>query len=407
VKILLTLPRPLFPADTGGKIRSFNIFKRLASQAEIHAVSFADLWREGDAIAEMRDVFASYTAVPWQEVKRQSIGFYRDVIAKQISPLPYFLAKCNDPRFTAAVEARLAGEEFDLLFCDFLHTAMPCVSSSFQPKVMFEHNVEFMLRKRKWQVENRPIHRAILHAEWRKTKRLERTICQSFDHVLTVSDADKALLHQEFAIEHASVVPTGVDAELFHPSGQNQVPGRIVFVGSMDWDPNEDGVIWFLHAIYPKVVQALPNSSFVIAGRNPSRRLRAAASACKNVELTGWVSDVRPYLDQAEVVVVPLRSGGGTRIKIPEAMAMRRAVVSTRIGAEGLQLEDGRHICIADEPADFAASVIDLIRNPTRRSAIEVAARAEVVANYSWAAAVRTLITTLEQLVSGRLAFAA
>jgi len=393
MKILLTLRQPLYPTDTGGKVRSLNIFSRLGRRASIHAVSFADPVADAESIRKMQEVFESYTPVPWQETQKYSPKFYKQLLANQFSSLPYFLAKCCLPRFQSTVENLLAKEHFDLLFCDFLHTAAPLLQCSFRPKIVFEHNVEFQLRKRKWQLEKHPLRKIVFGSEWKKTRPLEAQVCRSFDHVLTVSDEDQQTIRREFGVDHISTLPTGVDTDFFCPSGNQSVPGRMVFVGSMDWDPNEDGILWFLESVYPRIRQAAPHASFVVVGRNPSARLRAIAAKAPSVEVTGAVPDVRPYLSQAEAVVVPLRVGGGTRIKIPEAMAMAKAVVSTPIGAEGLHFLKDHEICVAEAPEDFANAVITLLTQPGLRQRISAAARRVVRDEHDW----ETVVDQLEE----------
>ena len=402
MKILLTLPRPLFPPDTGGKIRSLNILARLAKRAEIHAISFADPILDAGAIAEMRSTFESYTPVLWREATKRSLRFYREVLTNQCSALPYFLAKCHRPRFRSTVEELAARKQFDLVFCDFLHTAAPLVGSRFRPRVVFEHNVEFLLRKRKWEVEKHPLRKLVLGAEWRKTRTIEASVCRSFDHVIAVSKQDEQTLHHEFGIKNVSTIPTGVDTDLFHPLDERPQPGRLAFVGSMDWDPNEDGILWFLREVYPRIRQAVPDVSFSVVGRNPSSHLRTIAAKGPGVKIIGRVPDVCPHLAQAEVVVVPLRVGGGTRIKIPEAMAMGKAVVSTPVGAEGLPFCDGRGIRIAEQPEEFAHAVIELLRNPSLRNSIGMHARRQVASQYSWNAVVDRLEEILEQVTRSR-----
>lgn len=408
MRVLLTLPGPLFPADTGGKIRSLNIFSRLAKTREIHAVSLADPLADAQAIDDMKAVFASYTPVFRQETRKYSRRFYTEILANQFSSWPYFLAKGNHPGFRSAVRELASRKQVDLLLCDFLHTAAPLSELAFRPKVVFEHNVEFLLRKRKWQAEKRSLHRLVFGREWRKTRTVEACVCRSFDHVITVSDDDQRTLQDEFAIEHTSAIPTGVDTDFFRPTETVAQPGRMVFVGSMDWDPNEDGIVWFLREVYPRIRREMPEASLSIVGRAPSSRLRAIASRETAVEITGRVPDVRPLLSQAEVVIVPLRVGGGTRIKIPEAMAMAKPVVATAVGAEGLSFCHGREICIAEQPEDFAQAVLKLFRNPVLRSSIGAAARREVAAKYSWDGVAARFEEILQQVAwSGKRAAAA
>ncbi len=273
-------------------MRSLNIFSRLAKRTSIHAVSFADPVADAASIREMQRLFETYTPVFWRETKKYSPRFYKEIIANQFNRLPYFLAKCRHPHFRSTVEDLLAKEHFDILFSDFL-----------QP--------------------------------------LEARVFRSFDHILTVSEEDQQTIRYEFGIDHVSTIPTGVDTDFFCPSGNDSQPGRLAFVGSMDWDPNEDGVVWFLESIF----------------------------------------------------------GGGTRIKIPEAMAMGKAVVSTPIGAEGLHFHNNHEICLAEHPEDFARIVITLLSQHGLRDAIGTAARAAVASKHKWEAAVDQIEECLNDVI--------
>jgi sugar transferase (PEP-CTERM/EpsH1 system associated) len=402
MRILLALPSVLFPADTGGKIRSLNIFSRLAEKAEIHAVSFVDAARDTAATSDMNAIFASYTPVFRNETRKYSPSFYSELLTSQFSTWPYFLSKCNVAGFRRTVEELAGRKQFDLVLCDFLHTAAPLREFSVKPKVVFEHNVEFLLRKRKWKGATQPLRRLVYGTEWIKTRWIESEVCRSFDHVITVSEEDRQTLEREFGVTHASTIPTGVDTEYFRPMGSPPEPGHLVFVGSMDWDPNEDGVLWFLQKVFPQILETTPHATFSIVGRAPSSRLHATASRMPEVEITGWVPDVRPHMAKAEVVVVPLRVGGGTRIKIPEAMAMAKAVVSTPIGAEGLPFQDWGEIRIAEQPEQFARAVIDLFNNAALRDSIAAEARHAVLRNHSWETVVAKVEQILEHVVSQR-----
>ena len=396
MKVLLTLRQPLLPADIGGRIRSLNLFSRLAQRAEIHVVCLADPTNDRPAIAEMKSMFHSCTPVFHREARKHSARFYWEILANQLSSSPYFLAKCNAPQFRATVKELIGRNQFDLLLCDFLHTAFPLLTCTFRPRVIFQHNVEFVLRKRKWEIETKPLRKRVFASEFRRTHAIEARVCRSFDHVLAVSEQDKQVMEREFAIDHVSTVPTGVDTDFFRPMNVPVKSGRIVFVGAMDWDPNEDAALWFVREIFPRIQQVVPHASFCIVGRSPSPRLRALLWDKVGVEITGRVPDVRPYLAEAEVVIVPLRAGGGTRLKIPEAMAMGKPVVSTRVGAEGLPFCDSREIRLEDQPETFAQAVLELMTNAVRRNALGKAAREIVVRNHSWESAVDQLEQILE-----------
>lgn len=384
MRILFTLPRPLFPADTGGKIRTLNIFRRLAKRVEIHAVSLAHPEQDADAIAGMQKEFHSYTAVPWQETRKFTPAFYAEFVRSRFGELPYFLAKYDLPQFARAVEDLAARKHFDLLLCDFLQSAVAFGGSAMRPRVIFQHNVEYVIRQRHWEMEKNPLRKWLLDGEWKKARAAEAAVCRQFDHVITVSEEDERQIRNEFGAKHVTALPTGVDADYFRPQAAEPKRGNIVFVGSMDWHPNEDGIFWFVREIYPLLRQSTAHANLTVVGRNPSPRIRELAAADSSIEITGTVPDVRPYLARAEVVIVPLRIGGGTRIKIFEAMAMGRAVVSTTLGAEGLPVAQGREILLEDEPRQFAGALTKLLGQPAAREALARNAREKVVRDHTW-----------------------
>jgi glycosyltransferase involved in cell wall biosynthesis len=221
--------------------------------------------------------------------------------------------------------------------------------------------------------------------------------------VLTVSEADRSEFVAQ-GLDGAKIfsVPTGVDTTFFIPMDAQETTQTIVFTGSMDWMPNQDGILFFLAEVYPEIQAKIPNVKLNIVGRKPPQKITQAAAAQKGVTVTGWVEDIRQYLGEAAVCVVPLRVGSGTRLKIFEAMAMGKAVVSTTIGAEGLPVSDRRDILIADSAGDFAARTIELLQNRAKRSQIGDAARRLVETHYSWEAVTAELMQTIESNVTVR-----
>jgi glycosyltransferase involved in cell wall biosynthesis len=232
--------------------------------------------------------------------------------------------------------------------------------------------------------------------------RFEGRTLGRFDRILAVSDADAATFRQRYAGELRApidVVATGVDTSFFTPTPETFLrPKHLAFVGSMDWMPNEDAVLFFCREILPRVRQVEPDVTLSIVGRAPTpavRRLAAKAGGEAGVEVTGTVDDVRQHLGPACATIVPLRVGGGTRLKIFEAMAAGKAVVSTTVGAEGLPTESGRHLLIADGAEAFAGAVLHVLRDPDLRRRLEREARALVTRHYDWAAAAAQLERSL------------
>jgi len=207
--------------------------------------------------------------------------------------------------------------------------------------------------------------------------RNERAACARSRRVLAVSHDDARQLG------NAEAIPTGVDTDYFAANGTPQREHHLIFTGAMDWFPNEDAMLFFMSEILPAIRREVPDVTMTIAGRNPSERLCAAAAAA-DVHVTGTVDDVRPFIDEGSVYIVPLRIGGGTRLKIFEALSMGKAVVSTSIGAEGLPLVDGEHFVNADAPGDFAREVVSLLQDSNRRGLLCEAGRQLVQSRHSW-----------------------
>lgn len=278
----------------------------------------------------------------------------------------------------------MATQSVDLCVADFM-VAVPNMSLAGPvPVVYFAHNVEYMIWKRLHDNETRSWRRVLLGIEWRKMRRCEASACNDAHLTVAVSPQDRDALAALAPDGEVRAVPTGVDIDYFVPDDDAETPDHLVYMGSMDWHPNEDAVLYFIDTILPRIRRARPAVSLTVVGRNPSRHLQRVAAQA-GVRITGTVDDVRAFVAAAAVVVVPLRVGGGTRLKIFEALAMGKAVVSTTVGAEGLPLIDGTHWLRADEPAAFAEAVVTLLRDPARRRQLGAAGRRLVEERHSWA----------------------
>jgi glycosyltransferase involved in cell wall biosynthesis len=290
-------------------------------------------------------------------------------------------------------------EGVDLCVADFL-VAMPNMPTrTSTPVVLFEHNVEYMIWKRLHEVEKRPWRRALLALEWRKMRQYEGEACARAGLTVAVSEADRALLAANAPGADIRAIGTGVDTAYFHPNGAVEAPATLVFTGSMDWYPNEDAILYFVAAILPELRRKVSGISLAVVGRDPSDRLRAACAAA-GVQVTGTVADIRPYVAEAAVYVVPLRIGGGTRLKIFEALAMGKAVVATRVGAEGLPIVSGQHFLQADSPTDFAQAVVTLLKDAAHRRALGMAGRRLVEERYSWTQVTKQFQAHCEEVVA-------
>jgi polysaccharide biosynthesis protein PslH len=400
MKILLSLCRPLFPQDTGGRIRTFNVFSRLARKVEVHAVSLVDRARESASITQMRKVFRSYTPVLWDEPQKLSAGFYWGIARSRFSAFPYFLEKYRIRDFRDAASKISRDGNFDILVCDGLPAAAAMIEVPAKHRVIFERNVEFMIRKRHWESEKNPLKKRLLRSEYKRAFLVERQICSSAAAVAAVSEFDRNTFANEFDVTNVESIPTGVDADYFSPQDAPLLKGNIVFVGSMDWYPNEEGIFWFVQEIFPSILSGCSAANLTVVGRNPSERLKSLAAQNSRIEITGSVEDVRPYLNRAELVIIPLRIGSGTRIKIFEAMAAGKAVLSTTVGAEGLLVHPSKDILIEDEAGRFAVTAAGMLNDRVGRGTIERAARSEVVRSHSWDRAAEKLYDILNYVAT-------
>jgi len=388
----------LLPLDKGGKLRTWHVMRHLAKRHQITYLGFA---RPGEAYPDvldgMRAVATRVDTIPRTEPPKGSFRFYADVGRHLCSALPYAVGKYRSRAFARRLNDLLSETAFDLVVCDFLFPAVNLPARLPCPAVIFTHNVEAEIWRRHAGTRS-GIDRMLYGIQHRRMLRYEARALRRFDGVLAVSEADRRTFARVYGISPASihVIPTGVDTEFFTPRPSPSASRTLVFTGSMDWLPNEDAMVFFCREILARIRAEEPDTSVAIVGREPTAAVRKLAND-SGVTVTGSVEDVRPFMREAAVYVVPLRIAGGTRLKIFEALAMGKAVVSTTIGAEGLPVTNGEHLLLADEPQAFARAVVRLLRDVERRRRLEDAARALVVGRYDWAAVAAQMEETLTQ----------
>lgn len=389
----------LWPSTTGGRVRSLRIVSELARRHQVTVVTTHGPGDDPDGLARQLSHCHQVTSLPYVPPKRGSAAFPGAVARSWMSPYPVDLWKWRVPAVRQQVQALFDTGGVDLCVSDFLFAAANVPMGGPVPVVLFEHNVEYIIWQRLSALESNPLKRALFEMEWRKLRAREADACRQADLTIAVSEDDRRRLEEIAPGIRASSIPTGVDTNYFSPNGYTERPNRLVFSGSMDWHPNEDAILYFADAILPRIRAEVPDVSLTVVGRNPTARLRDVAARA-GIDVTGTVDDVRPSMGEAAVYVVPLRAGGGTRLKIFEALAMAKPVVSTTVGAEGLALESGRHFVAADAPGDFADAVVRLLRDPRGRHALGQAGRDLVEAYYSWPTIGRAFEEHCEEVVA-------
>ena len=364
MRILWLKTELLHPVDKGGKIRTYNMLKELKRDHHITYLTLDDGLADREARARADEYCHELVCVPHQQREKFSTGFYIELFSNLGSRFPYAVKKYESAGMRKEIIKR-TGQSIDVVICDFLAPAINVPRSLSCPAILFQHNVEAMIWKRHFEVEGNAAKKTYLRDQWRKMGRFEKEMCLHFDAVIAVSREDRDQMREEYGVKAVFEVPTGVDTDFFTPSGTQKVePHNVVFTGSMDWLPNEDAIRYYTEQIQPIVRRSLPDATLTVVGRNPYPSLLELSRRDPSIVVTGRVEDVRPHMERAAAYVVPLRIGGGTRLKIYEAMAMEKATVSTTVGAEGLPVTNGKELCIADTPESFAAAVVNLLTNP-------------------------------------------
>ncbi len=406
MRLLILTPQLPYPPQQGTTIRNFNIIKQLAPRHQITLLSFGteQELREAEPLGELcqKIVIAPY---PSRTLARRAW-------TTLFSPLPDMALRLASTAMRDQLAALAHDETFDVVQIEGIEMAQvwklkvggwkletaaqnlnPPTSNFQSPISVFDdHNAEYVLQRTAFESDARHPMRwhAALYSfiQWKKLERYEREICRRADHAVACSEADAnailALANHRLPI---TIIPNGVDIEHYVPS--TEVCAKplselaMVYTGKMDFRPNIDAMVWFCNDVLPRVRAEIPLAHLVVVGQKPAPKIRTLQKE-NQIEVTGWVSDVRPYIADAAIYVVPLRMGSGTRLKVLEAMAMGKAIVSTTRGVEGIDLTNGRDVMIADSSEDFARICAALLRDPDRRTELGRNARKLAEEKYDW-----------------------
>lgn len=396
MKILWVKAGKLLPLDTGGKIRSYSILRHLAAHHEVTLLSYyggrRDEVYEKELTNHLPGAVVVYTGAPDTTALERGGHYLLHIVFRA----PYAVTKFTARRVRLMLREWLSDRRFDVAVCDFLSASLNFPKSTLTPTVLFQHNVESVLWRRQADWELNPLKGLAFKLEAFKMARYERATLARFQHVIAVSEHDRDHMKAMVPQSRISVVPTGVDLDQYRGfKGTGPKKHLVMFIGSMDWEANIDAVDFFCRDIWPQIRVRVPDAQFRIVGRNPHPRVQSLAS--DSIEVTGTVPSVVEHLGEAAVVVVPLRIGGGTRLKIYQAMAMGNAVVSTSIGAEGLDVRHGCEIFLADEATKFADAVVTFLLNEGLRRCYGKLA-AEHAGQYDWSVIAERFARVLDQV---------
>jgi glycosyltransferase involved in cell wall biosynthesis len=391
MRILWVKADKLLPVQNGGNIRTYHVLRYLSERHQLTFYSYYGGAPDPGYERELQRQLPGAVAVCTGKRELSGIARGLDYLSHLGAHAPYAVSRFAGARVQKQLQTWFREQRYDVAVCDFLDAAINFPGRLNIPSVLFQHNVESEIWRRHADTAGNPVKKMLYRMEFRKMLRYERAAVRKFQHVIAVSENDRALMTKWVDGDRVTVVPTGVDLAQYRPAPNplDISAPLVTFVGAMDWEPNVDGVEYFCAEVWPAIKAEVPQARLRIVGRNPDRRVQKWASNSINndnsIEVTGRVPSVVEHLRQSAVIIVPLRIGGGTRLKIYEAMATGKAVVSTTIGAEGLDVHHGHDIMLADDPRSFAQAVIMLLRDPELRRRYENAA-AETAARYDWPA---------------------
>jgi glycosyltransferase involved in cell wall biosynthesis len=374
-----------YPPTSGKRIRTLNLLQRLAVRHRLTYICHRNVDRDEARQAERYLAAQGIASVVVDRAVPAKSGplFYARLAANLFSSLPFTVATHDSRALRRAIRAHAAKEPVDLWHCEWTPYARALRAVPGR-RVVVAHNVESTIWQRYHETERNPLRRWYIARQWEKFIRFERQALAAADYTVAVSDVDADRLQRELGVPRVAVVENGVDTRHFRPTDGRRDPARLLFLGSLDWRPNLDAVRQLLDHVFPAVRAAEPTASLWLVGRNPPGWLRAEEASRPGVTVHADVPDVRPFLDPCGLMVVPLRIGGGSRLKILEALAAGLPVVTTAIGAEGLHLEAGRHLSVVDHMDDLGAAVLAGIREPNRLRSEAAAGRRRVLERYDW-----------------------
>ena len=395
MNILFLTPYLPYPLNNGGLIRVFHLLTNIARQHQVTLLCMEpDNSDQRDGIKLIQSKGIEVLLVPVaRNQKKENKRLYQ--LLSLFSGNTYQYYQYYSEQMQKALTEQLKSGKHDLLLVEFSQMGYYNFTTDI-PRFVDQHNVEYEIMQRTFETEKSPLRKILARSEWKKYREHEIENCEKFTACLTTSNRDAKILHDRSSKLKCHVIPNGVDSEFFTPRNSIVDPNMILFTGTISYYPNTEGILWFYETIWPRIKELKPEAKFCIAGKSPPPEVQKLSATDKQIVVTGAVDDMRDFYGKASVVVVPLRVGGGTRLKILEGMAMQKAIISTSIGAEGIEHSDGDNILLRDTPDEFAKSVVEVMENDDLRNSLARGGRTLVEKKYDWQAVGKKLCTVFE-----------
>ena len=397
MKILFISTKGPLPTNDGHCLRTYNLLRQIAKHHEIYLLSFVKYQEEYDYVEELQQLckHVEYFSIKENDSLSHNI---LSLAVNIFSAKPFVVQKYDTSEMRASIKQLLFQENIDLVHLDML--PLYCYRDLFSkiPIILNQHNIESALLLRRVEAETNPLRKLFFATQQKRLEKFEKEALSGVDHVAVCSEQDMQLAKEYAPDISISVIPNGVDLDFFQPSRKfEEELDSLVFVGGLNWYPNREGMEWFDREILPEINVLHPEIKVHLIGR--SEKINWVHK--EHFIEYGFVDDIRPYLEKSAVFIVPLRVGGGTRLKILDAMAMEKAIVSTTIGAEGLGVADGEELILADSASSFAKGVVTLLEDHKKRHQIAKKSRQFVLSAYKWESIGSKLCQTYDDLISG------
>lgn len=392
MRILYVLPQLPYPADRGGKLVLFNIIEFMRKRHEVSIVALTHYPGDAKAADDYRDRLEMLWTFPCPPRRHGGT-----LLRSAFSSLPFKALRFWNLRMAEKVSALGASGGFDLVHAQNYYAAQYVQPEFPGVKVHYKENFDGLLLARCAAAHRNPLVRAFLRSQSVKTERFEIDLCRRFDRVYAISQTDLDRISERAPDLPLEYQAPGIDTDSFHPATTSPENRDLVFVGALDYFPNVDGLVWFHREVVPRLRPK--GIRLVVVGHHPDRLL-GPLRRDPAIHFTGWVENVIPWVHQAAIYVAPLRIGGGIRLKILEAMALGKAIVTTSAGCEGIECTPGEHLLVADQPGEFAGAILGILENPPQRIRLERKARELAVERYSAAAVLPALEASYLEIVN-------
>jgi sugar transferase (PEP-CTERM/EpsH1 system associated) len=388
-----------YPPNHGHYIRTYNILKYLAQRYDVHFLGFIKKQEKIEMepinkICKSTKVFDIPDSV---SRPRLILSLFRNLFSRY----PYIAQKYYSVNMEKEIRRIIENDKIDIIHYDMLHLARyrDCVGNI--PSVLTEHNVESERVYRLAKNSHNIVFKLFMYLQYIKLRNFEKKAISEFDLCITVSANDMQTLSEMSPDVHFEEIPNGVDTSFYTPDSEVSFNKSLVWAGGMKDFYNQQAVLFLLESIYPIIKAYMPGIRMTLVGKCNSERILSLAKR-NSVHMTGYVEDVRPFINSASVFVAPILSGGGTKLKVLNAMAMAKPVVTTSVGAEGIEAQNGVHLIIADDPAEFAEKTVYLLKNPGIARKIGENARSLILEKYDWKVIGPKMIKIYEETISDK-----